>query len=77
MTRRIVDLSVALEAGIASDPPGGTPQITYIAHKDPAGLARMLQHFPGLTQNDLPGGEAWAVEQLQFAAKRMNVIAQG
>ena len=67
MPRRIMDLSVALEAGIASDPPGGTPQITYIAHKDPAGLARMLQHFPGLTQADLPMGDAWAVEQLQVS----------
>ena len=55
MPRRIVDLSVALEAGIASDPPGGTPEITYIAHKDAAGLARMLQHFPGLTQQDQIG----------------------
>ena len=67
MPRRIVDLSVALEAGIASDPPGQTPQITYVAHKDPTGLARMLKHFPGLTQAELPGGEAWAVEQLQVS----------
>ena len=67
MPRRIVDLSVALQAGIASDPPGGTPQITYVGHQDPVGLARMLQHFPGLTQSDLPQGEAWAVEQLQVS----------
>jgi kynurenine formamidase len=64
MPRRIVDLSVALESGIASDPPGSEPKITYIAHKDPAALSRMLPHFPGLTQDELPGGEAWAVEQL-------------
>ena len=50
MPRRIVDLSVALQAGIASDPPGQTPRITYVAHKDAAGLARMLQYFPGLAQ---------------------------
>jgi kynurenine formamidase len=67
MPRRIVDLSVALEANIASDPPGQWPQITYIAHKDAAGLSRMLQHFPGLTEQDLPAGEAWAVEQLQVS----------
>jgi kynurenine formamidase len=64
MARRIVDLSVALEADIASDPPGNEPKITYIAHKDPAALSRMLPHFPGLTAEELPGGEAWAVEQL-------------
>jgi kynurenine formamidase len=64
MPRRIVDLSVALEADIASDPPGGEPKITYIGHKDPAGVERMLSSFPGLTQAELPSGEAWAVEQL-------------
>ena len=64
MARRIVDLSVALEADIASDPPGNEPKITYIAHKDPAALSRLLPHFPGLTTDELPGGEAWAVEQL-------------
>lgn len=64
MPRRIVDLSVALESGIASDPPGSEPKIIYVPHKDPAGLSRMLSHFPGLTQDELPGGEAWAVEQL-------------
>ena len=64
MARRIVDLSVALEGDIASDPPGNEPKITYIAHKDPAALSRMLPHFPGLTAEELPGGEAWAVEQL-------------
>lgn len=67
MPRRIVDLSVALTADIASDPPGAEPKITYIAHKDPAALSRMLPHFPGLTPADLPGGEAWAVEQLQIS----------
>jgi kynurenine formamidase len=67
MPRRIVDLSVALQAGIASDPPGQTPEITYVAHTDVTGVARMLQHFPGLKKEDLPAGEAWAVEQLQVS----------
>jgi hypothetical protein len=30
---RIIDLSVPLEAGIASDPPGFEPKITYLDHK--------------------------------------------
>jgi kynurenine formamidase len=67
MPRRIVDLSVPLEAGIASDPPGTTPRISYVAHKDTDNVARMLGHFPGLTQADLPGGEAWAVEKLDVS----------
>ena len=33
MPRRIVDISVALTAGIASDPPYMLPQISYVDHK--------------------------------------------
>jgi kynurenine formamidase len=62
MARRILDLSVALEAEIASDPPGHTPQITYVDHRQSA--AGMAAFFPGLPVSDLPGGEGWAVEQL-------------
>lgn len=62
MTRRIVDISSALKAGIASDPKGTEPQIAYIDHH--ASRAQLLGFFPGLTQEELPGGEAWAVEQL-------------
>ena len=29
-----VDISVPLMSGIASDPPGGTPEIEYITHQD-------------------------------------------
>jgi kynurenine formamidase len=65
MPRRIVDLSVALEAGIASDPPGHTPEITYIDHRQSA--ADMLRFFPGLTASDLPGGEGWAIERLNLS----------
>ena len=65
MPRRIVDLSVALEAGIASDPPGHTPEITYIDHRQSA--ADMLRFFPGLTGSDLPGGEGWAIERLNLS----------
>lgn len=64
MTRRIVDISVALEAGIASDPPGAEPKITYESHRDSA--ARVCAFFPGLTPHDLPDGEGWAVEHCQI-----------
>jgi kynurenine formamidase len=65
MPRRIVDLSVALEAGIASDPPGHTPEIAYIDHRQSA--PDMLHFFPGLTASDLPGGEGWAIERLNLS----------
>ncbi len=64
MGRRLIDISVALRADISSDPPGSLPEITYIDHQ--AGLERLRRHFPGLHQNDLPDGEAWAVERCQI-----------
>ena len=65
MPRRIVDLSVALEAGIASDPPGHLPAIEYLDHHTTA--AGMISFFPGASVEDLPGGEGWAVERLNVS----------
>ncbi|ABD54955.1 cyclase family protein [Jannaschia sp. CCS1] len=62
MPRRFIDISVALEAGIASDPPIMLPQIDYFTHAQTAG--QVASFFPGLTEADLPGGEGWAVETL-------------
>ena len=62
MPRRIVDLSVALETGIASDPPGHLPEIEYLDHH--ATAAGMAAFFPGASVEDLPGGEGWAIERL-------------
>lgn len=60
MARRFIDISVPLEDGIKSDPPGMEPRIEYRTHKDTAGY--MAGFFPGLKDEDLPGGEAWAIE---------------
>jgi kynurenine formamidase len=65
MRRHIIDLSVPLEAGIASDPPGLTPEITYVTHKQSA--PEVIRFFPGLRIDDLPGGEGWAVEALEMS----------
>lgn len=65
MAFEIIDISVALEAGIASDPPGLEPKIQYDRHKDTAeGVCRF---FPGLTPADLPDGEGWASERCQIS----------
>ncbi len=64
MPRRIVDLSVPLEADIASDPPVMLPEITYMNHQETAG--QVMAFFPGLKKEDLPGGEGWAVEMLKI-----------
>ncbi|GHF42899.1 cyclase family protein [Seohaeicola zhoushanensis] len=65
MPRRFVDLSVPLEMGIASDPPMALPKIEYFDHSQTA--EQILSFFPGLTLEDLPGGEGWAVEQLNIS----------
>lgn len=64
MPRRFVDLSVALTAEIASDPPGHLPEIDYLDHRGTA--AGMTSFFPGLQVDDLPGGEGWAIERLRI-----------
>ncbi len=65
MARRIIDISVPLEAGIASDPPGLEPKILYEAHKDSA--ESVCKFFPGSTPADLPDGEGWASERCQIS----------
>src|SRR4051812_49998794 len=54
MPRRIIDISVALKAGIASDPPYMLPSITYLDHE--AGAQNFIQVFPGLKREQLPDG---------------------
>ena len=55
MPRRFVDLSVALEADIQSDPPIMLPEIEYMAHSDTAD--QVISFFPGLKREELPMGE--------------------
>ena len=65
MTKKIIDLSVALETGIISDPPMALPKIEYVDHANSA--EQICSFFPGLEKEDLPGGEGWAVEQLTIS----------
>ena len=65
MPRRFVDLSVALEADIQSDPDIMLPQIEYLSHEQTAG--QVAGFFEGLQHDELPGGEGWAVERLNIA----------
>jgi kynurenine formamidase len=64
MATRIVDISVALEGGIASDPPGYGPSIAYIGHKETA--PAVCGFFAGLAPADLPDGEGWAIERVEL-----------
>lgn len=65
MARRFIDISSTLKAGIASDPPPMLPEIDYMDHQQSA--QSVMAFFPGLKQEDLPGGEGWAVEQVRLS----------
>ena len=59
---RIIDLSVALKAGIASDPPSMLPKIEYMDHKQGAQDFAMM--FPGLKPEQLNGEGAAGAHHL-------------
>ena len=65
MARRIIDISVPLESGIASDPPGMEPKIAYTAHAE--GAEQMCRYFPGLTTAMLPDQEGWGMERIDIS----------
>jgi len=64
MPRRIVDISVALRAGIISDPPHALPKIEYLDHHMTA--PAMAKDF-GISVDQLPEGEYAAVERVQIS----------
>ena len=59
---RLVDLARPLENTHFADPPGLAPDITYFGHNATAN--DILGFFPGVTRDQLPGGEGWAVERV-------------
>lgn len=65
MTRRFIDLSVSIENNEHTDPPGLSPSVNYLTHKDSADT--VAHFFPGLEKTDLPDGEGWAVEQVSLS----------
>ncbi|HJW27968.1 MAG TPA: cyclase family protein, partial [Saprospiraceae bacterium] len=64
MSRRLIDLSIPLENEVLSDPAPFTPKIHYIDHK--TSVAQLCAFFPGLKPEDLPDGEAWALEKIEL-----------
>ncbi len=64
MKRRIIDISIPIENEVISDPRPYSPKITYFDHHQ--SYEQMAPFFPGLEKEDLPDGEAWAVEMVQL-----------
>jgi kynurenine formamidase len=63
--KRFIDLSITIEGGLPSDPPGMVPRIDYADHE--RGLDSMLNSFPGVKKEELPDGMAWAVETITMS----------
>ncbi len=64
MPRRIIDISISLENGVKSDPEMFRPKIDYITHQGSVG--ELATFFPGLKPEDMPDGEAWAIERIEL-----------
>mgnify|MGYP003334246704 CR=1 FL=1 len=64
MWRRFVDISMHLENGVASDPPGYEPKIEYLDHHQT--VDNILAFFPGMKKEDLPDGQSWAYEWVRL-----------
>lgn len=63
MRLRIIDLSIAIENDLPSDPPAQIPKVEYLKHSDTAEM--MTQYFDGLIEvSDLPEGNGWAIENV-------------
>ena len=62
---RLVDISTTLRTGIMSDPPQALPEIDYVDHA--AGARELTAAFPGLTPEQLPNGEGWALERVRIS----------
>jgi len=60
MARKIIDLSIAIEPELPSDPPMMIPKIDYVDHAQ--GAQQMEAFFPGVKKEQLPGELGWALE---------------
>ncbi|HVZ54957.1 MAG TPA: cyclase family protein [Pseudolabrys sp.] len=65
MPSRMVDISVALDNETVLDPSFMRPKIEYVTGKQSAPILTSV--FPGLKVEDLPDGEAWAIENVTLA----------
>lgn len=60
--KKIIDLSIAIEPSLPSDPPAMIPQVVYVDHE--AGAEQMQEFFPGVRKEQLPNGLGWSLEMI-------------
>ena len=63
--QRFVDISMAIENGIPSDPPSYEFDVRYIGHAET--VAMLQGRYDGLQAADLIGGEAFALEAVRLS----------
>ncbi len=64
MPTQFIDISIPIENGVVSDPPGYLPKVEYIDHT--MSVPDITQFFPGLEAKDLPDSEGWAIEKIEL-----------
>ncbi len=62
MSRRILDLSIAIDPEVVTDPPFMRPTITRQTHRETVAEAAMF--FPGITAEAMAGGEGFAASEM-------------
>lgn len=62
--RQMIDLSIAIENDLPSDPPHMIPKVAYADHN--IGAQGMLAFFQGLTKEQLPDELGWAMEDIHL-----------
>lgn len=65
--KKFIDLSIAIENNLKSDPEEMIPNIQYINHD--MGAKQMVSFFPTIdTEKDLPNGKGWAMELMTLSS---------
>ncbi|MSO76166.1 MAG: cyclase family protein [Alphaproteobacteria bacterium] len=64
MGRRLIDISIPLEAGVKSDPPWALPKIAYLDHHQTA--SGIAEYF-AVPVSALPEGEYAAIERVEIS----------
>ncbi|GGE82673.1 cyclase family protein [Sphingomonas prati] len=62
MTRRILDLSIAIDPDVVTDPPFMRPTITRQTHRETVAEAALF--FPGITAEAMAGGQGFAASEI-------------